>query len=140
MTHTKPAQEASAEWLKRKARQVQIESRHKELHLLFVEQIKDAGLPLPVAELLFAHPRRWRFDFAWIELMIAVEIQGGNYVQGRHNRAEGYAGDCEKANMATFLGWDIYRFTSEQVEDGTALAWVKRALEATRTRRSSSIC
>jgi hypothetical protein len=39
-----------------------------------VGQLRMAGLPDPVEEYRFAPPRRWRFDLAWPERMLAVEV------------------------------------------------------------------
>lgn len=65
------------------------------------------------------HPRRkWRFDVAWSERMIAVEIDGGVWVQGRHSRGAGQVADNEKINVAQSMGWDVYRFTPQQVKQG----------------------
>ena len=33
-------------------------------------------IPEPTRELVFAPPRKWRFDFAWPEHLVAVEIDG----------------------------------------------------------------
>ena len=43
-------------------------------------------LPEPEREYIFAPPRRWRFDFRWPGHMLAVEVEGGVYTNGRHNR------------------------------------------------------
>lgn len=72
--------------------------------------------------------RRFRFDFAFPEHMLAVEIDGGTWVQGRHNRPKGYAKDCEKLNLAVLHGWRVLRFTADQVRDGTALRMTEQAL------------
>jgi very-short-patch-repair endonuclease len=77
-----------------------------------------AGLPAPGDEFRFDEVRRWRFDYAWVEHKIAVEIEGGTFRQGRHNRPVGYAKDCEKYNEAQYQGWRVFRFTSEQVLNG----------------------
>ncbi len=69
------------------------------------------GLPEPVAEYRFAPPRRWRFDYAWPEARIAVEVEGGAWVGGRHTRAGGFIADMEKYNRAAVLGWRILRYT-----------------------------
>ncbi len=75
------------------------------------------------------HPtRRWRWDFCWPEHMLAVELQGGTYTQGRHTRGAGYRDDCEKANDAVVLGWRLLRFTGDQVNDGSAVQVVSDAL------------
>ncbi len=57
--------------------------------------------------------RRWRLDFAWPEFKVAAELQGGTRgIRGRHVRAGGYAGDCEKLNAAQVQGWIVLWFTS----------------------------
>lgn len=79
-------------------------------------------------EYLFAPPRKWRFDFAWPERAIAVEIEGGTWVQGRHNRGAEFERDAEKYAEATIAGWRVLRFTTDMVEDGRALEFTRRAL------------
>ena len=80
-------------------------------------------------ELRFAPPRRWRFDFAWPQQRIALEIEGGAWVGGRHNRGAGYVNDLEKYNTATLLGWRLLRVTPEMVSDGTALLLIEALLD-----------
>ena len=92
-------------------------------------QIADAGLPEPVREYRFAPPRRWRFDFAWPDRLLAVECEGGTWANGRHNRGAGYANDCEKYNAATLAGWRVLRFESEWITHGAALSEIRKALE-----------
>jgi very-short-patch-repair endonuclease len=65
-----------------------------------------------VREYLFARPRRWRFDFAHPCTMVAIEIEGGTWVNGRHTRGSGFEADCEKYNAAAILGWRVLRFTT----------------------------
>lgn len=68
------------------------------------------------------HPvRRWRFDFAMPDKMLAVEIEGGLHQNGRHNRAAGYMADMEKYNAAVALGWRVLRFTPQQARTGEAV-------------------
>lgn len=91
-------------------------------------QLKAAKLPGPVSEYRFAPPRRWRFDLAWPEFMVALEIEGGVWKYGRHNRGKGYIGDMEKYNNATLLGWRVIRVTHDQLRDGTALRYLEQLL------------
>ena len=92
--------------------------------------IKAAGLPAPEREHRFHPERRWRFDFAWPSLMIAVECDGGAYSNGRHNRGPGYEEDCIKLAEATILGWSVLRFTTGQVKQGMAINMISRLMEA----------
>lgn len=60
-----------------------------------------------VREYRFHPKRRWRFDYAIPSHKIAIEIEGGVWTYGRHNRARGYLADMEKYNEATRLGWQL---------------------------------
>lgn len=58
------------------------------------------------------HPKRlWRFDYACPAHRIAIEIEGNIFAFGRHNRPMGMIKDMEKYNVATSMGWRIFRFT-----------------------------
>ena len=74
-----------------------------------------ADYPQPVREYRFHPTRKWRFDFAWPEARIAVEVEGGTWERGRHTRGAGYAGDCAKYNAAVLGGWRVLRFTSDML-------------------------
>lgn len=67
----------------------------------------DPALPVPQAEYVFHPDRKWRLDYAWPDLLIAVECQGGTYIRGRHSRGAGQADEYEKHNAATMLGWSV---------------------------------
>lgn len=71
-----------------------------------------------VAEHRFHPVRRWRFDFAWPEKKIALEIEGGAFIGGRHTRGAGYENDIEKYNEATLAGWTVLRATRGMVRRG----------------------
>lgn len=72
-------------------------------------------LPEPEREYRFAPPRRWRLDYAWPAHLVAVELQGGTWVRGRHSRGRGQSQDYEKHNAATLLGWKLLYFTSDML-------------------------
>ncbi len=91
-------------------------------------QLDWAKLPVPEREARFHPTRRWRFDFAWPEQKVAVEVEGGVYVQGRHSRGKGYEADIEKYNEAALLGWTVLRCTPRQVNSGQTVEWIRRAL------------
>ena len=102
------------------------------LELRFLVLVRESWFPEPVTEYAFAKHlgRRWRFDFAWPDRLLAVEIDGGAWVPGggRHTRGAGFAADHDKMNRATLLGWRILRFTSRHLADGTARADLAEAL------------
>ena len=97
--------------------------------------IRADGLPEPshhagsaLGELVFAPPRWWRFDLAWPERMLAIEVDGGVWSGGRHTRGAGFVADCEKLNTATLLGWRVLRFPGPHITDGTAAKMLRQAL------------
>lgn len=97
--------------------------------LLF--QINALKLPAPVTEYRFHPKRRWRFDLAWPELMLAAEIEGGNWVGGRHTTGSGFEADCQKYDAAMRLGWNIYRCTSAMVKSGQAVQTIEILIHST---------
>ena len=76
----------------------------------------------------FAPPRRWRFDFAWPDRKVAVEVEGGTFIAGRHSNGAGFEADCVKYAEAALMGWLVLRVTPHMIEDGRALALIERAL------------
>ena len=88
----------------------------------------EMGLQAPVAEFQFAQPRKWRFDWCWPEAMLALEIEGGVWKEGRHNRASGFLADMEKYNAAACLGWRIVRCTPKDMEKGNVFVLLKEAM------------
>ena len=100
------------------------------LEEVFALQIRATKLPAAQREYLFHHRRKWKFDFAWPQAMIAVEIEGGTYVRGRHVRPEGFRRDCQKYNSATLMGWRVLRGDSAMVKDGSLLETITEAMNA----------
>ena len=89
--------------------------------------LKSLGLPAPVTEHRFHAERKWRFDFAWPDLKVALEVEGGIWTGGRHTRGAGFLKDMDKYSEAAILGWCILRVTpSDLVKTGVVL--VARAL------------
>ncbi len=89
---------------------------------------KAYGLPPPVTEYRFHESRRWRFDYAYPDAKVAMEVEGGVWVGGRHVRGGGYINDCEKYNEAQILGWKVLRFSHSQIKTGYAFGVIARAL------------
>lgn len=72
-------------------------------------------------EYQFNPDRKWRFDFAVPGKKLGVEIEGGIWTQGRHNRGSGYEKDLRKYNSAARLGWIVLRFTTAMVMSAEAI-------------------
>jgi len=69
-----------------------------------------ASMEEPKPEYVFYSCRKWRFDWAWPDYKIAVEIEGNAWNVkggGRHMQDK----DLEKYNAAAWLGWRIFRFS-----------------------------
>ncbi len=92
-----------------------------------------AGLPEPHLEYRFAPPRRWRFDFAWPDWRLAIEVDGGAWVQGRHTRGGGFRKDMEKNNAAMLLHWRVLHYMPDQLQKN-AIADLMQILPTVDTR------
>lgn len=55
-----------------------------------------------------------------------IDIQGGTWSEGAHVRGKGYQNDIDKMNAATALGWDVFWFTSDDVESGKAIRFLEK--------------
>jgi hypothetical protein len=112
---------------------------------LIEEQVIAAGLPEPVAEFMFAKAigRKWRFDYAWPDHKIALEIEGAVFGRlittadgkkiragGRHSTGAGLQADAFKYNRAAILGWLVIRATTTMVRDGHAITELTDAFRA----------
>ena len=92
-------------------------------------QIKQAKLVKPKREYKFHPTRRWRLDFAWPKHKLAVEVEGGLWLRGRHNRPAGMIADMEKYTELSLAGWTLVRVADLHINDGTAIEWIKRGLK-----------
>jgi hypothetical protein len=103
-------------------------------------------LPVPCREHAFALDmnRRWRFDFAWPEVKLAVELHGlvvvraasgAQIVRGCHGTVPGMIRDMDKRNAAILLGWNVLTFCQNHFSGDAAIAMTQRALVAKGWRR-----
>lgn len=110
-------------------RPIRVSTPPAALGRLLADQVA-AFLPAAVTEYRFHQTRKWRFDVAWPSERVAVEIEGGAYVAGRHSRGAGFEADIEKYAEAACLGWTVLRALPKHVRDGTAAAWLRRIADA----------
>jgi hypothetical protein len=108
---------------------------------LFAAQCRAFKLPAVEQQVRFAAKamgRNWRFDFAFREYMLAVEIQGvvvrrigGKvYTMGGHADVKGMRNDHLKHNAAILLGWSVLQFMQDEVKPKRAIETTMRVLSA----------
>lgn len=85
-------------------------SKRSRLEDDFAAELKLYGLPTPERQYKFHPTRKWRADFAWPQFKIIVEISGGLYVTGRHNRGAQMEQEYEKFNSAQAMGYRVFLF------------------------------
>ena len=93
----------------------------------FIPFCEKMGLRAPIAEFEFHSERKWRFDFCWPEKKLALEVEGGAWVSGRHNSPEGFIGDMKKYNEAAIAGWRILRVPPKTLISIITIDLVRRA-------------
>ena len=70
-------------------------------------------------EYRFAAPdRQWRSDIAFPAAKVAVEIDGGIWTYGRHNRAASMLDDMEKGNGYAARNWVVFHTPWEWIDGG----------------------
>ena len=102
-----------------------------DLEELLGQQNKLSGRPSLAREFRFHSRRRRRFDFARPRHKIAVEIDGGIYIRGRHVWGSGFKRDAEKDNDAVSAGWRVLHFTPRHVKSGLAVQVIEGLLKRT---------
>lgn len=91
-------------------------------------------------------PRKWSFDFAWLEYRVGLEIEGLVFrnigcqivATGRHVHPDGFREDCIKYANAALLGWTLLRFDPKQVRQGIAARFAMDVL-ASKGWRSETV-
>lgn len=91
-----------------------------------------------VREFRFHPVRRWRFDYAIPQYKIAIEIDGGVWTYGRHNRSSGYIADMEKFNAAASLGWVVLKFTPDDKYKSKTIDIIKSTIAVRKAEKNGS--
>jgi len=88
----------------------------------FLQAWESLGGVTLVREYRFHEERKWRFDFANVDIKVAFEIQGGMYsADSGHRSFKGVQRDYEKGNAAALLGWTVFQVTSPMIKDVTMM-------------------
>lgn len=99
-----------------------------ELEAILANRLAIAGLPLGVPQYRFVPGRQFRWDRAYPERMVAIEVQGGTWSQNGHARPSMIQRDCLKLSMGAALGWRVLPLTREMIESGQAVDLIRQAL------------
>ena len=102
-----------------------------EIQRNFTRLVEEATGQTCVCELQFHCTRKWRFDYAIPAAMVAIEVEGGAYTQGRHTRGKGFEADLEKYNTAESMGWHVLRVTPEWLCAPKTIEMIKQTIKAT---------
>lgn len=89
---------------------------------------KELGVT-PVKELEFYPSRKWRFDYAFVDYRVALEVEGGVWSGGRHVNPRGFLGDMEKYNTAARCGWRVLRCTPDTLCTRATLEMLRDCLQ-----------
>ena len=80
----------------------------------FIRMCESLGMKGIIEEYRFHPKRRWRIDY-FFTVGLAVEIEGGVFQNGRHNRASGFIKDIEKYNAITQEGIALLRYQPKHI-------------------------
>jgi len=96
-------------------------------YIAFLAALQDVGLQVE-QEVTFAkeYGRNWRIDY--LIGNVAIEIEGGVFIQGRHSRGVGLTNDAQKYNCLTLLGYKLLRFTGSQAKNSPV--WCAKFVKA----------
>lgn len=98
-------------------------------HILFLALLKQHRIATPQPEWPFAatEGRRFRMDYAWPDVKVAIECEGGVWSRGSHGRGTGIMRDMEKGNLAAVMGWTVIRRTPKQLASVETVDLLHRA-------------
>lgn len=139
------------------AKRDKAKAEREKLEAAFLKQVRAAGIPEPRKQFVLRDiydvekdgplDRGFAFDFGWVRPRLLVEIQGGTWmarrvpckrcqfvttirVGGAHNSGTGVNRDADKAAVAAAHGYRLLTFTTNHIEDETAIPWLRMALRA----------
>jgi very-short-patch-repair endonuclease len=83
-----------------------------------------------VSEYKFHPTRKFRFDYAYPDQKIAIEIEGLTRPgqKSRHTENQGYKNDCTKYNEAAVLGWRVLRITQDMTLKASTFEMFRKIL------------
>jgi hypothetical protein len=89
---------------------------------------EQCGLPTPIFEYKFHKDRKWKLDIAFPAERVAVEVQGGLFVRGRHTQGAALLKEYEKLNELAQMGWRIIYVQPKDVTLQSTVDMIRRAM------------
>ena len=88
---------------------------------MFLAVCKKMGIAGGVSEYRFDSKRKWRCDFAFPEIKLCIEIDGGVWMsahnkKSRHFYGQGAVNDMEKMNALTEHGYYLLRYQPNKID------------------------
>jgi len=110
-------------------RKIKAQPKVKKIDLFPLACLK-MGLPEPMPEYRFHHTRKWRIDYYFEHegRKVGLEVEGGVWVNGRHNRGKGFLADIEKYNAAIQAGIVIIRVTPDRLMSAETFDTLKKVI------------
>lgn len=93
--------------------------------ILFCKHLRELRLRFE-QEVRFHPTRLWRWDFTLPDVGVAIEIQGAIWAgrKGGHTGGFGVQRDMDKRNAGVMLGWRVLTFSTRDVLQGRAKAFL----------------
>jgi hypothetical protein len=101
----------------------QAKASREALELELKQQLRQANIQYEEQFTLPGLNQRW--DVCLRPWGLLLEVQGGTWINGKHNRGQGYQDDCTKARLAMLRGWKTIWLTAQDVHSGIALRFVQ---------------
>lgn len=100
---------------------------------MMMQYLQEEHLLVLTPEHSFMYSRNWRFDWAVVELKIAVEYDGiifkPKQQRGGHQTPKGMVNDMEKRNEAQIRGWVVLLVNQLSLDSGLFLEQFDRAIK-----------
>ena len=97
-------------------------------HLTFMRLLDVNFIPRPEREFRFHPVRKFKFDYAFKEYKVALELEGGVFTKQAHGSVTGVLRDIEKYSLAASLGWRIVRCIPSKLNTSKTIQLIKDAL------------
>lgn len=110
---------------------------------MFALHVRAFKLPHPQIQFRFYPGRKFQSDFAWPNLKILVELEGGIWRRNEHGNfagAHSFPGnilrDIEKQSLAASLGYLVFRFTGDDIKSLKAIKMIQEAIRKQEGRQN----